>query len=76
VLFISVLCFFAFLAESAVLDWSAVFLTSARGMEASYAGLGYVAFALTMTIGRLTGDRVVQRLGGANVIVGCPARGP
>jgi MFS family permease len=52
-----------------VLDWSAVFLTSARGMETSYAGLGYAAFALTMTIGRLTGDRIVQRFGGANVIV-------
>jgi predicted MFS family arabinose efflux permease len=69
VLFIGVLCFFAFLAEAAVLDWSGVFLASARGLDASYAGLGYVAFALTMTIGRLTGDRVVQRLGGANVII-------
>jgi predicted MFS family arabinose efflux permease len=69
VLFIGALCFIAFLAEGAVLDWSAVFLTSARGMETSYAGLGYAAFALTMTIGRLTGDRIVQRFGGANVIV-------
>jgi predicted MFS family arabinose efflux permease len=69
VLFIGVLCFVAFLTEGAVLDWSAVFLTSARGMETSYAGLGYAAFALTMTIGRLTGDRIVQRFGGANVIV-------
>jgi predicted MFS family arabinose efflux permease len=69
VLFIGVLCFVAFLTEGAVLDWSAVFLTSARGMETSYAGVGYAAFALTMTIGRLTGDRIVQRFGGANVIV-------
>jgi MFS family permease len=69
VLFIGVLCFIAFLTEGAVLDWSAVFLTSARGMEASYAGLGYAAFALTMTVGRITGDRIVQRHGRSNVIV-------
>jgi MFS family permease len=52
-----------------VLDWSAVFLTSVRGMDASYAGLGYAAFALTMTVGRITGDRIVQRHGRSNVIV-------
>jgi predicted MFS family arabinose efflux permease len=69
VLFIGILCFVGFLAEGAVLDWSAVFLISARGVEASYAGLGYAAFAVTMTIGRLTGDRIVQRFGGSNVIL-------
>ena len=69
VLFIGVLCFIVFLTEGAVLDWSAVFLTSARGMDASYAGLGYAAFALTMTVGRITGDRIVQRHGHSNVIV-------
>jgi MFS family permease len=68
VLFIGVLCFIGFLAEGAVLDWSAVFLTSARGMAPSYAGLGYAAFALTMTLGRLVGDRIVRRVGGSNVI--------
>jgi predicted MFS family arabinose efflux permease len=69
VLFIGVICFIVFMTEGTVLDWSAVFLTSARGMDASYAGLGYAAFALTMTIGRLSGDRIVQRFGGANVII-------
>jgi predicted MFS family arabinose efflux permease len=69
VLFIGALCFIAFLAEGAVLDWSAVFLTSVRDIEAAYAGLGFAAFSLTMTIGRLIGDRIVQRFGGGNVIV-------
>jgi predicted MFS family arabinose efflux permease len=68
VLFIGGLCFVLFLAEGAVLDWSAVFLTSVRGMDASYAGLGYGAFAFTMTIGRLAGDRMVRRFGKASVI--------
>jgi MFS family permease len=65
----------AFLAEGAVLDWSAVFLTSIRHLAASYAGLGYAAFATTMTLGRLTGDRIVHGLGGRRVILigGCAA---
>lgn len=69
VLVIGLLCFVLFLAEGAVLDWSAVFLTSIRHMAASYAGLGYAAFATTMTIGRLTGDRVVDRLGQRRVVL-------
>jgi len=67
VLFLGALCFIVFLTEGAMLDWSAVFLVSERGMEPAYAGLGYAAFATTMTIGRLTGDAIVARVGGACV---------
>ena len=38
-------------------------------MVPSYGGLGYAAFALTMTVGRLTGDAIVLRVGGARVLV-------
>ncbi|MGR4974654.1 MFS transporter [Pseudomonas sp. LARHCG127] len=69
VLFIGILCFIVFLAEGAVLDWSAVFLTTERAVDTAYAGLGYAAFALTMTVGRLTGDAVVHRLGAKRVII-------
>ena len=69
VLFIGGMCFIVFLAEGAALDWSAVFLAQERGIDTAYAGLGYAAFALTMTVGRLTGDRIVRRLGATRVIV-------
>ena len=69
VLFIGILCFIVFLAEGAVLDWSAVFLTSVRGMEPSHAGLGYAVFASAMTAGRLTGDGIVARFGDRRVII-------
>ncbi|CAI8865426.1 MFS transporter [Pseudomonas chlororaphis] len=69
VLFIGCLCFVVFLAEGAVLDWSAVFLSAERQVDAAYAGLGYAAFALTMTVGRLTGDTIVHKLGARRVIV-------
>jgi len=69
VLFIGLLCFVVFLAEGAMLDWSAVFLSAERQVADAYAGLGYAAFALTMTVGRLTGDAIVRRLGAQRVIV-------
>ncbi|WP_350615757.1 MFS transporter [Pseudomonas sp. HY7a-MNA-CIBAN-0227] len=69
VLFIGCLCFIVFLAEGAVLDWSAVFLSAERGLDEAYAGLGYAAFALTMTAGRLMGDAIVRRLGATKVII-------
>ncbi len=70
VLFIGVLCFILFMTEGAVLDWSALFLADVRGMSAAHAGLGYAAFAATMTIGRLTGDRFVRRVGPKATVFG------
>jgi predicted MFS family arabinose efflux permease len=69
VLFIGGMCFIVFLTEGAALDWSAVFLAQERGIDTAYAGLGYAAFALTMTAGRLLGDRIVRRLGATRVIL-------
>ncbi|MDC6118252.1 MFS transporter [Serratia rubidaea] len=63
VMFIGALCFIMFLAEGSMLDWSALFLTTLRGVDHSQAGLGYALFSIAMTIGRLNGDRVVNALG-------------
>lgn len=68
VLFLGVLCTVLFLAEGTVLDWSAVFLSSNAGLPKERAGLGYAAFALTMTVGRLTGDGIVHRLGAVRIV--------
>ena len=78
VIFIGAMCFIVFLAEGAMLDWSAVFLTAERGLQEGRAGLGYAAFAVAMTVGRLTGDRVVRRFGGRRVLLAgglCAAAG-
>jgi MFS family permease len=63
VLFIGVLCFIVFLVEGSMLDWSAVFLTEQRGVPSAQAGFGFASFSLAMTLGRLTGDAVVARIG-------------
>lgn len=57
------ICFASFLAEGAMLDWSAVFLADIQKMKTSLAGLGYATFATAMTLGRLSGDRLVHKFG-------------
>lgn len=69
VLFIGLLCMTVFLTEGAMLDWSAVYLSSMRNVDPAYAGLGYAVFAMTMTIGRLFGDAIVRRVGANRIIV-------
>ncbi|WP_045836967.1 MFS transporter [Hyphomicrobium sp. 99] len=72
VLLIGLLCFVVFLTEGAVLDWSAVFLTANRNVDPAVGGQGYAAFALAMTMGRLTGDAVVERMGPTIVLLAGP----
>lgn len=69
VLLIGLLAFVAFLAEGSVLDWSAVFLAETRHVAPSHAGLGYVVFSLSMTVTRLFGDSLVERLGRTSSIM-------
>jgi MFS family permease len=49
--------------EDAGASWSALYLRTERAAGAATAGLGFVALQLAMTVGRLTGDRVVDRFG-------------
>ncbi|WP_104526219.1 MFS transporter [Blastococcus atacamensis] len=49
--------------EDAGASWSAIYLREDLGAGAAVAGLGLVALQTTMTVGRLTGDRVVDRFG-------------
>lgn len=69
VLLIGLLCCIVFLTEGSVLDWSAVFLVQDRGIDPARATLGYAAFSVTMTVGRLTGDWIVARLGRTRILV-------
>ncbi|MVM32639.1 MFS transporter [Spirosoma sp. HMF4905] len=70
VLFLGVMCFAIFLAEGAVLDWSAIFLRDVKGIDAEFAGAGYAAFSVAMAVMRLVGDKLVARLNSKTVVVG------
>jgi predicted MFS family arabinose efflux permease len=49
------------IGEGAMADWSAVFLNQVLGTTAAFAALGFAAFSLTMTVGRLIGDSLSAR---------------
>jgi MFS family permease len=49
--------------EDAGGSWSTIYLRDELSAGAAAAGLGFVALSTAMTIGRLTGDRVVDRFG-------------
>ncbi|EWC39463.1 MFS transporter [Stutzerimonas stutzeri] len=68
VLLVGLMCFVVYLAEGAVLDWSALYLTGEKGLEVAKGGLGYAAFALMVTIARFAGGSLVNSLGTARVI--------
>ena len=69
VLALGLMCFVFFLAEGALLDWSAVFLQFNRNFEPSMAGLGYAVFSVAMAIMRLTGDKIVHKIGSSRVVL-------
>lgn len=54
--------------EDAGASWGALYLRSEVGVGAAAAGLGFVALQTAMTVGRLTGDRVVDRFGQRRVV--------
>lgn len=62
---LGLLCFVSFLAEGAMLDWSAVFMRDFRGTPEASAGFGYACFSVAMAAGRFAGDRLVGRYGPA-----------
>ncbi|WP_378788369.1 MFS transporter [Nonomuraea fastidiosa] len=55
------------LVEDAGESWGALFLSGDLGAGAATAGLAVVVFQAAMTVGRLTGDRVVDRFGNRTV---------
>ncbi len=57
------IAFAALLCEGSVADWSAVHLKETLGASTSVAPLALAAFSVTMIIGRLTSDQLVERIG-------------
>ena len=51
------------LAEGAVADWSALYLVETLSQSEARAPLGYAAFSVAMVAIRLSGDRLIARLG-------------
>ncbi|MET9394114.1 MFS transporter [Streptomyces sp. NPDC006624] len=55
--------------EGALADWGALHLEEDLGASAGAAAAGYSCFALAMTVGRLTGTALLERLGRTRTVV-------
>lgn len=55
--------------EGALADWSALHLEQDLGAAPGAAAIGYSCFALAMTIGRLSGTKLLERLGRTRTLV-------
>lgn len=55
------------LAEGSALDWSAVLLADNRGATPALAAAGLAVFQAAVTIGRLLGDPIINRVGPVRV---------
>jgi MFS family permease len=56
------------LVEDAGASWGAIYLSGDLHTSAATAGLAFVALQVAMTVGRLTGDRAVDRFGQRTVV--------
>jgi MFS family permease len=62
------LAFACLLIEGASADWSGVYIKNELGTGPGFAALGFTAFSVTMTLGRVFGDRLVTHLGSTRLV--------
>lgn len=65
---LAALAFLLMLAEGTATDWSALHAVEHLRLSESVAALAYGTFALAMTVGRLTADRIVARYGPVTLV--------
>lgn len=67
-IFLGVLALCALVGEGAAADWSAVYLRDSLHTTAGFATYAFAAFSVTMTVGRLLGDRLTRRFGPVSLV--------
>jgi MFS family permease len=68
-LLLGLIAFCTMLCEGTTFDWSINYYDKVVGAEKSNTTFGYTSFIIAMSIGRLTGDRIVARLGATTMLV-------
>lgn len=69
-LIMAMMIMLCFMAEGAVIDWSGTFMTLERALPLEHAGWGFAIFSLAMSVIRMTGDRLVNRIGRKWILTG------
>jgi MFS family permease len=61
--------FISFASEGAVVDWSALYLKEITLAPEVLYGAGFLAFSVTMTLGRFLGDGISEKIGSVKIIL-------
>jgi hypothetical protein len=69
VLVIAALAAITFLAEGALLDWSALLITGKGLVSVERGGIGYMLFSIAMTLARFSGDALTARIGDRSIML-------
>ncbi|RNC91654.1 MAG: MFS transporter [Allomuricauda sp.] len=60
--------FISFASEGAVVDWSALYLKEVTPAPEVLYGAGFLAFSITMTLGRFLGDGISEKIGSIKIV--------
>lgn len=66
---LGIVCLMVYSTEDSMNDWSGIYLHQTYALPLQSAGLGFLAFAVMMTLSRLIGDRLVVWIGRRKVIL-------
>jgi MFS family permease len=66
---LGIICFCCTLCEGAMADWSSLYYMQVVSAVNKVSTTGYTAFALMMALGRLTGDKLIDRFGAKQVLM-------
>lgn len=61
--------FISFASEGAIVDWSALYLKEVTLAPEQLFGAGFLAFSITMTLGRFLGDGISEKIGSVKIVV-------
>lgn len=68
-LLLGLVSFVAMGSEGAVIDWGGLFLKEVSMAPEQLIGMGFLAFSITMTLGRFLGDRISAKIGSNSLMV-------
>ncbi|UOY07497.1 MFS transporter [Muricauda sp. SCSIO 64092] len=66
--FLGLIGFISFASEGAIVDWSALYLKEVTLAPEQLFGAGFLAFSVTMTLGRFLGDGISGKIGSFNIV--------
>ena len=65
---LGLVCFVSMGSEGAIVDWSALYLKEITFAPQNLIGAGFLAFSVSMTLGRFLGDGISQRIGSIKIL--------